>query len=266
MNPAAPATLEGLTLQIQGGVATLAINRPEARNAMNLATMRSLGFALSEAESKRARVLVIRGAGDKAFCAGGDLKELEHMRSAEKAAQMARTMRTTLDRLSQLRMPVIAALNGDALGGGAELALACDFRIAAAHARIGFPQVKLGLIPAWGAPERLAALLGRARALDILLTGKALTAEEAMHAGLVEEVVPSDRFEGRVLEVAKDIAGAPPAAVAGIKRSVDSVRPQRNPELAEKAIAEFARTWAAPAHWRAVEKMEKRRRSSKAGR
>jgi enoyl-CoA hydratase/carnithine racemase len=267
-SPAAPATraLEGIRLQIKGGVATLAIDRPQARNALNLATMRSLGLALDEAESKRARVLVIRGAGDRAFCAGGDLKELEHMRSAEQAAKMARTMRTTLDRLNLLRMPVIAALNGDALGGGAELALACDFRIAAAHARIGFPQVNLGLIPAWGAPERLAALLGRARALHIMLTGKPLTAEEAMHAGLVEEVVPSDRFEARVQELAKDIAGAPPAAVTGIKRSVDSVRPQRNPELAEKAIAEFARTWAAPAHWRAVEKMEKRRRGSKSGR
>jgi enoyl-CoA hydratase len=257
--------VEGLTLQVQGGVATLAIDRPQARNALNLATMRSLGLALEEAESKRARVLVIRGAGDRAFCAGGDLKELEHMRSAEQAAQMARTMRTTLDRLNQLRMPVIAALNGDALGGGAELALACDFRIAAAHARIGFPQVNLGLVPAWGAPERLAALLGRARALHIMLTGKALTAEEAMHAGLVEEVVPSDRFDARVHELAEGMAAAPPAAVAGIKRSVDSVRPQRNPELADKAIAEFARTWAAPAHWRAVEKMEKRRRGSKAG-
>src|SRR5258708_6817458 len=129
MNPAAPATLEGLTLQIQGGVATLAIDRPQARNAMNLATMRSLGLALSEAESKRARVLVIRGAGDKAFCAGGDLKELEHMRSAEQAAQMARTMRTTLDRLSQLRIPVIAALNGDALAVAAELPLGCHLLI-----------------------------------------------------------------------------------------------------------------------------------------
>ena len=265
MNPAAPATLEGLTLQIPGGVATIAIDRPQARNAMNLATMRSLGRALEGAQSKRARVLVIRGAGDKAFCAGGDLKELEHMRSAEQAAQMARTMRTTLDRLNVLRMPVIAALNGDALGGGAELALACDFRVAAAHARIGFPQVNLGLIPAWGAPERLAALLGRARAMHILLTGKALTAEEAMRAGLVEEVVPNDRFDARVQELSEGIAGAPPAAVAGIKRSVDSVRPQRNPDLAETAIAEFARTWAAPAHWRAVEKMDKRRRSSKAG-
>ena len=255
-----------LRIVSNGGVVTIAIDRPQARNALNLATMRALGSALDKLERGRARVVVIRGAGDKAFCAGGDLKELEHMRSAEQAAQMARTMRTTLDRLSQLRMPVIAALNGDALGGGAELALACDFRIAAAHARIGFPQVNLGLIPAWGAPERLAALIGRARALHTMLTGTALTAEEALHVGLVEEVASSDRFEARMQQLAEYIAAAPPAAVTGIKRSVDSVRPQRNPELAEKAIAEFARTWAAPAHWRAVEKMEKRRRDSKAAR
>src|SRR5206468_12490452 len=130
----------------------------------------------------------------------------------EQAAQMARTMRTTLDRLNVLRMPVVAALNGDALGGGAELALACDFRIAADHARIGFPQVDLGLIPAWGAPERLAALVGRARALHILLTGNALSAEAAMRAGLGEEVGPSERFDARVHELAGGIAAAPPAA------------------------------------------------------
>jgi enoyl-CoA hydratase len=172
---------------------------------------------------------------------------------------MARQMRSTLDRLGELKMPVIAAVNGDALGGGAELAIACDFRIAAAHARIGFPQVNLGLIPAWGAPERLAALVGRARALQVMLTGTAFTAEEALQIGLVEGLFPSADFDARVSELARGIAAAPPAAVAGIKRSVDKVRPQRNPELAESAIAAFAATWAAPAHWHAVEKMEKRR-------
>jgi enoyl-CoA hydratase/carnithine racemase len=261
MNPAAPATLEGLRLHVKGGVATIVIDRPQARNALNLATMRALGSALDEIAKRRVRVAIIRGAGDRAFCAGGDLKELEHMRSADGAAQMARLMRSTLDRINTLRVPVIAAINGDALGGGAELAIACDLRIAAAHARIGFPQVNLGLIPAWGAPERLAALVGRARALHVMLTGKAFSADEAMREGLVEEVVPSEHFEARVTEIARAVAAAPPAAVTGIKRSVDSVRPQRNPELAEGAIAAFARTWAAPAHWRAVEKMEKRRRS-----
>ena len=243
-----------------GGVATITIDRPHARNALNLATMRSLASALEEVEQSHARVLVIRGAGDKAFCAGGDLKELEHMRSAEQAADMARLMRSTLDRLNELRVPAIAAVNGDALGGGAELAIACDFRVAATHARIGFPQVNLGLIPAWGAPERLASLVGRARALHIMLSGRALTAEEALQAGIVEGVVPSETFDASVAKIARGIASAPPAAVAGIKRAVDNVRPQRNPELAENAIAAFSRTWAAPAHWRAVEKMEQRRK------
>jgi len=251
--------MSDLTLDIKGGVAAIVIDRPQARNALNLATMRALADALDEIDRGRARVVVIRGAGEKAFCAGGDLKELEHMRSAEGAAQMARQMRSTLDRLGELKVPVIAAVNGDALGGGAELAIACDFRIAAAHARIGFPQVNLGLIPAWGAPERLAALVGRARALQVMLTGRAFTAEEALQIGLVEGVLPSADFDARVSELARGIAAAPPAAVAGIKRSVDKVRPQRNPELAESAIAAFAVTWAAPAHWHAVEKMEKRR-------
>lgn len=255
--------MEGLSLHIAGGVATIAIDRPHARNALNLATMRSLGLAMDDVQKSRARVLVIRGSGDRAFCAGGDLKELEHMRSAEGAAEMARLMRSTLDRLNELRVPVIAAINGDALGGGAELAIACDFRVAVAHARIGFPQVNLGLIPAWGAPERLASLVGRARALHILLSGRALTADEALHAGVVEGVLPTLGFDAGVAKLTREIAAAPPAAVEGIKRAVDSVRPQRNPELAEKAIAAFSRTWAAPAHWRAVEKMEQRRKKAR---
>lgn len=255
--------MEGLTLQVHGGVATIAIDRPHARNALNLATMRSLASALEDVEQGRAHVLVIRGAGDRAFCAGGDLKELEHMRSEEQAAQMARLMRSTLDRLNELRVPVIAAINGDALGGGAELAIACDFRVAAAHARIGFPQVNLGLIPAWGAPERLASLVGRARALHIMLSGRALTADEALHAGVVEGILPTLGFDAGIAKIARGIAAAPPAAVQGIKRAVDNVRPQRNPELAENAIAAFSRTWAAPAHWRAVEKMEKARKKAR---
>src|SRR5258708_38861595 len=119
--------------------------------------MRGVEEVVGSIEESGARVLVIRGAGDRAFCAGGDLKELEHMRSETDAAEMAHAMRATLDRIPQLQLPVIAALNGDALGGGAELALACDFRGGASHARIGFAQVALGLLPAWAAPARLAA-------------------------------------------------------------------------------------------------------------
>src|SRR5712671_7649469 len=157
--------------------------------------MAELDQALDQIKRSRARVLVIRGAGDKAFCAGGDLKELEHMRSETDAASMAHRMRSTLDRLPQLPIPVIAGLNGDAFGGGAELAIACDVRIAAAHARIGFAQITLGLMPSWGASERLAALVGRGQALHLLLSGETVGADQAFRADLVEEVAPSGEFD-----------------------------------------------------------------------
>jgi len=255
--------LRDLRLEVTRGVATLSINRPKSRNALALQTMAELDQALDQIKRSRARVLVIRGAGDKAFCAGGDLKELEHMRSETDAASMAHRMRSTLDRLPQLPIPVIAGLNGDAFGGGAELAIACDVRIAAAHARIGFAQVTLGLMPAWGASERLAALVGRGRALHLLLGGQAIAADDALRMGLVEEVEPSATFDKRLADLATSIASAPAAAIAGIKRSVDSVRPHRNPELADATIEEFARTWAHPAHWKAVERMDKIRKARK---
>ncbi|MEO8743938.1 MAG: enoyl-CoA hydratase/isomerase family protein [Candidatus Dormiibacterota bacterium] len=255
--------MRDLLLEVDEGVATLSINRPGSRNALALQTMAELDQALDSVQDGRARVIVIRGTGTQAFCAGGDLKELEHMRSEAEAVAMARRMRATLDRLPKLDIPVIAGLNGDALGGGAELAIACDFRIAAAHARIGFPQVKLGLMPAWGASERGAALVGRGRALYLLLGGQTLGAEDALRFGLVEEVVPSERFEERLAELVHAIAAAPPAAVAGIKRSVGAVHPHHNPDLADATIAAFARTWTDPAHWSAVEKMERQRRQRK---
>jgi enoyl-CoA hydratase len=255
--------MDDLTLEVAGSVATLSIDRPQARNALALQTMAELDEALDTVRTARARVLVIRGAGDKAFCAGGDIKELEQMRSEEEAAAMAQRMRATLDRIPQLAIPVIAGLNGDALGGGAELALACDFRIAASHARIGFTQISLGLMPAWGASERLAALVGRGRALSILLGGQIMSADEAQQLGLVEVVMPTSIFDRRLEEVARGIAAAPPAAVAGIKSSVNAVRPQRYPELADTTAEAFARTWVDPAHWKAVESMEKKRREKR---
>jgi enoyl-CoA hydratase len=255
--------MRDLRLEVAGGVATVSIDRPGARNALALQTMAELDEALDTVRRERARVLVIRGAGNKAFCAGGDLKELGHMRSAEDAASMAHRMRATLDIIPQLAIPVIAGLNGDAFGGGAELAVACDFRIAAAHARIGFAQISLGLMPAWGASERLASMIGRGRALSMLLGGQAMTAAEAFQLGLVEVVVPSSSFDTRLHEVARGIAAAPPAAVAGIKSSVNAVRPHRSPELADETVEAFARAWTDPAHWEAVEKMEKRRQDKR---
>src|ERR1700682_346716 len=255
--------MRDLILEVKRGVATLSINRPKSRNALALQTMAELDQAIDAVRAGRARVLVIRGEGTKAFCAGGDLKELEQIRSAAEAAAMARRMRATLDRLPQLSIPVIAGINGDALGGGAELAVACAFRIAASHARLGFAQVTLGIMPAWGSIERLAELVGRGRAMYLLLGGQAIAATDAWRAGLVEEVVPSKEFDPRLAEVARSIADAPPPTITGIKRAVDAVRPHRRPDLATDAIEAFARTWAHPAHWKALETMEKRRQAKK---
>ena len=253
--------MRDLLFEAHDGVATISINRPHARNALAHQTMAELDEAIATL-SGDVRVLVLRGSGDKAFCAGGDLKELEHMRGAADAAAMAHRMRATLDRLPQLAIPVIAGLNGDALGGGAELAIACDFRVAAAHARFGFPQISLGLMPAWGASERMAALAGRARALHALLTGHIFSAAEAHAAGLVEELVASEDFDDRMAQLARRIAAAPRAAVAGIKRSVNAIHAHRHPDLADETIEAFARTWADPAHWEAVADMDRRRRQA----
>lgn len=255
--------MRDLKLEIEGGVATLSIDRPDASNALALQTMAELDQALDEISIDEARVLVIRGTGTKAFCAGGDLKELERMRAEADAARMARAMRFTLDRIPQLPMPVIAALNGDALGGGAELAVACDFRVAAEHAAIGFAQITLGLMPAWGASERLAALVGRGRAMSMLLEGRSIPAAEARQLGLVEHVFPSESFDRKLRDLARAIAAAPEGALTGIKTAINSVRPHRNPELADPTVAAFARAWADPAHWAAVKAMEKRRREKR---
>ncbi|GAC1504121.1 MAG: enoyl-CoA hydratase/isomerase family protein [Candidatus Dormibacteraceae bacterium] len=253
--------MRDLELEVHRGVATLSINRPKSRNAIALQTMAELDQALDDVLRENARVLVIRGAGSQAFCAGGDLKELEQLRSEADATSMAARMRATLDRLPQLPIPVIAGVNGDALGGGAELAVACDFRVAASHARIAFAQVTLGIMPAWGANERLAELVGRGRALYLLLGGQAISAADALGVGLFEEVAPSEAFEARLREIAERIATAPTATISGIKRAVNSVRRHRHPELAGDAIEAFARTWAHPDHWTAVENLEKQRRA-----
>ncbi len=206
------------------------------------------------------RCVVLTGAGDRAFIAGGDLNELESRRDEAFAVAMAEGMRATLDRIARLPMPVLAAINGAALGGGAEVAMACDFRIAAEDARIGFTQVLLGLLPAWGGIERLAAIVGRGRALYLLTTGRVLTGAEAQAWGMVEEAVPRSSFRDRWIEVARQVAQAPPHVLAGIKQTLAAALPAARPELAGLAVASFARAWVAPQHWEMAAELERRRR------
>ena len=171
-------------LDHDGNMAVLTIDRPEARNAIARATMRELASALDEVADSPVRILVVTGGGSRVFVAGGDLKELASIRTIEDATAMAETMRSILDRLATLPVPVVAAVNGDAYGGGAEVAVACDIRIAADDVRCGFNQVALGIMPAWGGIERLTALVGRGRALTLMTTGRVLGADDALRQGL----------------------------------------------------------------------------------
>jgi enoyl-CoA hydratase/carnithine racemase len=250
-------------LDRDGLVTVLTIDRPEARNAIARATMQELAGALHEVEGSPARVLVVTGAGTRVFVAGGDLKELASIRTHEDATVMAETMRSVLDRLATLPVPVLAALNGDAYGGGAEVAVACDIRIAADDVRCAFNQVSLGIMPAWGGIERLTGLVGRGRALALMTTGRVLDAEAALELGLFDEVVPRTEFDSRWRDVAGQIACAPRDALVGIKAAQRAAFPTARPDLAAPAIASFATTWVAEDHWRMVEEADQRRRAAR---
>ncbi|HEX6349496.1 MAG TPA: enoyl-CoA hydratase/isomerase family protein [Candidatus Dormibacteraeota bacterium] len=250
-----------IRIERDGAVAVLTIDRPHARNAIGLGTMAELDAALAGlAGEEGVRCAVLTGAGDRAFVSGGDLRELETVTGEDFAADMAVRMRRTLDRIAGLPIPVIAAVNGAAIGGGAEVAVGCDYRIAAHDARIGFTQVLLGVLPAWGGIERLCALVGRGRALYLLTTGTVLSGREAAEMGLVEESVPRDRFEARWRELAEQVARAPRPALAGIKRAVDAALPGSRPDLEPDAVRDFARAWADPRHWEMAAELERRRR------
>ncbi|WP_174184238.1 enoyl-CoA hydratase/isomerase family protein [Nocardia barduliensis] len=233
-------------LELEAGLAVVTINRPHARNAIAPGTMDELEKAIDAAAD--ARALVITGSGDRAFVSGGDLKELAALRTEEQAAEMARRMRGICDRLAAFPGPVIAALNGHALGGGAEVAVAADIRIAADDIKIGFNQVSLAIMPAWGGAERLARLVGPGRALLLAGSGTILDAASAERVGLVDRVLPRAEFDKGWRVAARSLATAPAAA---IKRVVGGVLP-------EEAVAEFARLWVTDEHWRAADRVMNR--------
>jgi enoyl-CoA hydratase/carnithine racemase len=256
----------GVRLERHGHAAVIVIDRPQAQNAISRPTMAELGAALDEvAADDDIRVVALRGQGERVFVSGGDLKELASIRTEDEAQAMAMTMRTLLDRVASLPVPVVAALNGHAFGGGCEVAIACDFRIACDDVKLAFNQVDLAIMPAWGGIERLQAVVGRGRALYLVTTGLPIDATTAAEWGLVEAVVPRSEFDDRVAELLDRIARAPRDALVGNTAAADAARPAARPELAGAATASFARTWVADAHWDAVAAREERRRQSRPG-
>ena len=233
-------------LEFDDGLAVVTIDRPHARNAISLETMDQLEKALDGADG--AAALVITGAGEKAFVSGGDLKELSALRTEAEASAMAFRMRTICDRIAGFPGPTIAALNGHALGGGAEFAVAADIRIAADDIKIGFNQVALKIMPAWGGAERLTKLIGRSKALLLAGTGSVLGAAEAERIGLVDRVLPRASFDEGWRTIARALATRP---AAEIKRVIDGAS-------TTEAVAAFARLWVSDEHWAAADKVMKR--------
>ena len=210
-----------ITIERRDGIATLTVNRPDKLNALNAETVAEIDRAFrSFAEDADVRGIVVTGAGEKAFVAGADIGELAEMDPIG-GIRVSRQGQETFRFIERLHKPVVAAVNGYALGGGLELALACHLRIAAENARFGLPEVKLGIIPGYGGTVRLPRLVGRGRALELILTGEMIDAAEAYRIGLVNRVVP----QGELLAAAEALLGKilanGPIAVALALESVD---------------------------------------------
>ena len=204
------------------GLATITINRPEVRNALTQALMEELGDAISQAETDNdVRVLILTGAGDRAFVAGADIGEVGARDTLSELGVNSRVRRDVYTRLEHLFKPSIAAVNGYALGGGCELALACTLRIASDSARFGQPEINLGIIPGLGGTQRLTRLVGKGKAMELILTGDLIDAPEALRIGLVNKVVPGAQLMEEARALGKKLASKPPLALRAAKDAVD---------------------------------------------
>lgn len=203
------------------GIATITINRPKALNALNEEIIPEFLSSLEDAEKdENIRVIVITGAGEKAFCAGLDLKTVKDI-SVIKAVETSRLGQKLTLAIEELGKPVIAAINGYALGGGLELAMACDIRIASENARIGQTEVNVGLIPGWGGTQRLPRLVGKGIAKELVFTGKMIDAKTAERIGLINMVVPPEKLKSAVEELSKVIMSKPPIAIKLAKELIN---------------------------------------------
>ncbi len=220
--PLYPMTYTTLIMDIRDGIATVTVNRPDKLNALNSAVIGELGEVAEAIRTETAiRGAILTGAGPKAFVAGADIGELAGQGPAEAKARSLRGQEV-FRRFEALRKPVIAAVNGFCLGGGCELAMACHMRLASESAKFGQPEVKLGLGPGYGGTVRLPRLVGRGRALEMLLTGGMVDAQEAWRIGLVNRVVPADQLLAEAEKLLLTILAQGPLAVAAVLEAVDA--------------------------------------------
>jgi enoyl-CoA hydratase len=215
-------TFETILIEVEGPVAVVTLNRPSVLNALNAQLLGELSSALTQLERDDAvRAIVVTGAGTKAFAAGADIGELNALANAVEGAEKARTGQALTLQIERLKKPVIMAVNGFALGGGCELAMAGDIRIASENARFGQPEVNLGLIPGYGGSQRTTRLLGKGMAMFLCLSGDMIDAQTALRIGLVERVVPQDELLPAAKKLAGTIAQKAPLAIEACKRAIN---------------------------------------------
>ena len=212
--------LKGLLYEKRGRVGIVSFYRPEVLNAMNTETVVEMKKVFSAMdEDPDIRCVILTGHGDRAFCAGGDIHE-EAEKDVIAAYEFVRNGGELLEKIERFKAPVIAAINGYCLGGGVEFAIACDIRIAADNAKIGSPEIDLGVYPGWGGTQRLPRIVGMSRAREIMYTGEKFTAQRALEIGLVDHVVPAASLMDEAMALAEKIASKAPMAIRYIKTSV----------------------------------------------
>jgi enoyl-CoA hydratase len=214
-------TFENLLLDMDGPVATVTVNRPKTMNALNVATVHEMLDCIHAlGQNRDVRAVIVTGAGEKSFVSGADIQEIRVLDMIAGSEFTDRGNRLYL-LIEKLRKPVIAAVNGYALGGGCELAMACHLRIASENAKFGQPEINLGIIPGYGGTQRLPRLIGRGRALDLMLTGRIITAQDALAWGLVQSVVSLAELLPTTKKLAADLATKAPQAIAAILEAVE---------------------------------------------
>ncbi len=219
--------LTNLSIEQQGPIRVITINRPDKLNALNQNTLDEIKEAIQEVyDAKEVKGVIITGAGEKAFVAGADIQELAALNEVN-ARKFAENGQEIFNLIENCQTPIIAAVNGFALGGGCELAMACHMRVASEDAKFGQPEVNLGIIPGYGGTQRLTQLIGKGKAVELMLTGDMITAEQALALGLVNHVVPKGEALNKATEILTKIAGKAPLAIGMV---IDCVNAVYNPE------------------------------------
>ena len=249
----------GLLIELEGEVLRLTLNRPKKRNALSLSLLDELGDTLREHRNMPIKCVTITGAGDRCFAAGGDLQELDAIRTPEATCAMSERGHAALDEVRYFPVPVIGALNGLALGGGAELAMACDIRIATEQAELGLIQAQLNVTTAWGGGIDLVNAIGNSAALAILCAGQRLSATEAHRLRLYEAVCPSDQVFGEfVATFLQRYLDKSLNVLRGYKATAAARRKKLHDQLTLTAREQFIAAWVDEDHWQAAEQALKK--------